>query len=170
MAFDFSNYWNPSPAAKAAIGASSIDWGKASQWNPAGIGINTNTDFSQYWDPKGDTAGVPWSQAVQYVPRMAGTAINKYQDQLQQEAQGQQGSGGAVFGGGSVGSGFNQILPGFSIYDPNAGENPWVVGGVQGQASPWAPVASLATGLAGSFLGPIAGAAGGSLAKSLFPK
>jgi hypothetical protein len=117
------------------------------------------TPSSSYWNPAGDKAGYSWSDALKYKPGkgfldnfVQGLGESgKYQGMMEQGGGG--GGGGAAFGGGSSGGGTSQVFPNFSMYDPNAGKNPWVVQGVQGQDSPWKLPAQILGGVASSFAG-----------------
>ena len=130
-------------------------WAREGGQAPGMSGM-TFTPSSSYWNPAGDKAGYSWSDALKYKPGkgfldnfVQGLGESgKYQGMM-----GQGSGGGAAFGGGSSGGGTSQVFPNFSMYDPNAGKNPWVVQGVQGQASPWALPAQILGGVASSFAG-----------------
>ena len=101
------------------------------------------------WNSAGDKPAYSWSDALKYKPGKG--FLDNFVQGLGEAGKYQ--GGGAAFGGGSSGGGNSQIFPNFSMYDPNAGKNPWVVQGVQGQASPWALPAQILGGVASSFAG-----------------
>jgi hypothetical protein len=147
MAF-YSSYWD-----KTGDTTTKPDWQSSVNFTPS---VSTGPSPSDYWNPAGDKAGYSWSDALKYKPGkgfldnfVQGLGESgKYQGMM-----GQSGGGGAAFGGGSSGSGNSQIFPNFSMYDPNAGKNPWVVQGVQGQDSPWKLPAQILGNVASSFAG-----------------
>jgi hypothetical protein len=171
MPFDTASSWGDSYgiAAKASP-----------DWNPGGKSSGSAFDAYKDWNPGGSTMDRYWDKAggpsfeQSYTTNWNANPsgfLNNYKDKYQSALAGQSGqgsgSGGGSFGSsGSAGSGFNQLLPGFSMYDPNAGKQAFTVAGVQGGEA--SPIAKLGLSLAGSVLGPVAGAAGGALAKGLF--
>lgn len=150
------------------------------KWNPSmdfSTAYNTPiTDFSRYWDLKADTAGdtagdtkdqtTKWNPGKEYLANFLnkGGAGPRYSQQENNK------NPSAMFSGGSSGGTTGNLLPNFSFMQPESAKIVGYVAPIAGEESPWAPVASLATGLAGSFLNPVAGAAGGAFGKMLFPK
>lgn len=166
MPFDTSSSWGDSYkiAAKASP-----------DWNPGGR--TPGGAFNPYadWNPGGDVmekyAGMPsfeesftknWNSK-----NFLNTWVDKLRDGSPASGQGSSssgGSGGGAYGGGSSDNNTKQLLPGFSMYDPNAGKSLYTVSGMPGQDSPWKPVAEAALGLGMSFASPIVGAAGKAFA------
>lgn len=159
---DVSSYWNTKGDS------ANIPWEPATSYQSP---YNFNQDFSGYWNPKGDTAGYGWDQATKWNPSKdflsnflgkSGLRGGPYQQ------EGEQSNQRPWFGGDSSGFSGGNLLPGFSVMQPESSKIVGYVPPVAGGESPWAPVAALATGLAGSFLGPIGAAAGGALGKAIF--
>lgn len=139
--------------------------------------------FNKYTTPAFDTGGDVMAKYTKGMPSFEESYtknwnanpqgfLNTWMDKLKSDSsQGAQSvGGGAAYGGSSSDGSIKQVLPGFSMYDPNAGKSPWTVGGMPGQESPWAPLGQAALGLGMSVLNPIAGAAGSKLAGSMFGK
>jgi hypothetical protein len=152
-----------------------IPWEPATSYqSPYG----TSPDFSGYWNPKGDSAGYDWNQATKWNPSkdflsnflgksgLGGKSYSGYGGQDEQ-------SRGSWFGGASSGFSGGNLLPGFSAVQPESAKIVGQAAGVQGTPGFGEQLLGIGAGVlgaaAGSFLGPIGAAAGGSIAKSLFP-
>lgn len=134
-------------------------WSDSVNWKPpADISTQIPKSFDSFWNPKGDSAGVPWSDALKYKPSssakdfldrfaegLKGSGQSKYQDQAQQ--------GGFQTGGrdGSPGANVGKIAPDISIYTPPTPYSPFTVQGVQGSPGFGGAIGSL-VGTAASFI------------------
>ena len=133
-------------------------------------------NFSDYWNPKGDTAGVPWDQATAWNPGkdflsnwMSGpsksSSVGRYQQEGEQSGYQQK----PWFGGGGSSGTSGNLLPGFSAFQPDSEKPSGFVPSYPGSPGVGQQILGAALPVVSSFLGPIGAAAGGAIAKSLFP-
>ena len=142
-------------------------------------------DINIPWNPKIDFKDVPetpgwrdiqypssqssstsqWNPGKDYLSGFLSRGLAAATGQYQRDAEQSNRNSGAWFNASSTGSGFNQLLPGFSVYQPESAKILGYAPGTPGTDTGRSPWATLGMGLAGSLLSPIAGAAGTAISR-----